>query len=98
MSAVIVVTRVGGAGGARAAAAALACAGSEADRAGLLVDLDAGRRPRPSLISSAAARELEERLAAHLPDAGVAERGRICHLALRGAKGSCGAVRSPSVP
>jgi hypothetical protein len=78
------VTRVGAAAGARAAAAALACAGSEVARAGLLVDVDAGRRPRPSLVASAAARELEERLAAHLPGAGVASRGRICHLALPG--------------
>ena len=38
--------------------------------------------PRPSLIATAAARELEERLVAHLPEAGVASRGRICHLAL----------------
>ena len=78
----ILVTRVGAAGGARAAAAALACAGSEPDRAGLLVDLDAARGPRPSLVASAAARVLEERLAAHLPQADVASRGRICHLAL----------------
>ena len=68
--------------GSRAAAAALACAGAEPDRAGLLVDLDDGRAPRPTLVASAAARELEERLAAHLPEAGVASRGQICHLAL----------------
>lgn len=76
------VSRVGAAAGARAAAAALACTGSEADRAGLLVDLETRRAPRPTLVASAAARELEERLAAHLPDAGVASRGWICHLAL----------------
>ncbi len=87
MSATVIVTRVGAASGARAAAAALACAGLEADRAGLLVDVDAGRRPRPSLVASAAARELEERLAAHLPDAELASRGRICHLALPGDAG-----------
>ena len=82
MSAVVLVVRVGAAGGARAAAAALACAGAEPDRAGLLVDLDPGRPPRPSLIATGAARELEERLAAHLPEAAVASRGKICHLTL----------------
>ncbi|HEU5142345.1 MAG TPA: hypothetical protein VFU04_04225, partial [Solirubrobacterales bacterium] len=78
----VLVTRVGDAGGSRAAAAALACAGSEPDRAGLMVDLDAQRRPRPSLVATVAARQLEERLAAHLPDAAVASRGCTCHLAL----------------
>ncbi len=82
MSVVVLVVRVGEAAGARAAAAALACAGSGPDRAGLLVDLDRGRRPRPSLVASGAARKLEERLAAHLPEAAVASRGRICHLVL----------------
>ena len=82
MSAVVLVARVGAAGGARAAAAALACAGAEPDRAGLLVDLDPGRPPRPSLVATGAARDLEERLVAHLPEAGVASRGRICHLTL----------------
>jgi hypothetical protein len=79
---VVLVTQVGAATGARAAAAALACAGSDADRAGLLIDLAGGRAPRPSLVATAAARELEERLAAHLPEAGVASRGRVCHLKL----------------
>ncbi|HWM63983.1 MAG TPA: hypothetical protein VNP96_08360 [Solirubrobacterales bacterium] len=78
----ILVTSVGAVSGSRAAAAALACAGSEPDRAGLLIDLGENRAPRPSLIATAAARELEERLAAHLPEAGVASRGRICCLAL----------------
>ena len=82
MNVVVLVARVGAAAGARAAAAALACAGSEPDRAGLLVDLDRGRRPRPSLIATGAACELEERIAAHLPAAAVASRGRICHLVL----------------
>lgn len=81
--AVVLVTSVGAASGARAAAAALACAGSEPDRAALLIDLGGGpRAPRPSLVASTAARELEERLAAHLPDAGVASRGQICQLTL----------------
>jgi hypothetical protein len=81
---VVVATRVGGATGSRAAAAALACAGTERDRPGLLIDVGGGRRPRPSLIAAAAARELEERLAAHLPQAHVAARGVTCHLALPG--------------
>jgi hypothetical protein len=75
---IALVTHVGRAAGARAAAAALACAAAEAERAALLVDLDGERTPRPSLVATAAARELEERLAAHLPGAAVAARGRIC--------------------
>lgn len=84
MSSVVLVTRVGAASGSRAAAAALACAGSDPDRAGLLIDLGEGRHPRPSLLATAAARELEERLAAHMPEAGVASRGAICTLKLPG--------------
>ncbi len=82
MSPAILVTQVGAAAGAKAAAAALACGGSEADRAGLLIDLAAGRGPRPLLLTTPAARALEERLAAHLPEAGVASRGEVCHLSL----------------
>jgi hypothetical protein len=81
-AAVTLVSRAGRAEGSRAAAAALACAGSGPDRAALLVELTAGRAPRPALIATAAARALEERLAAHLPEAGVASRGQICHLTL----------------
>jgi hypothetical protein len=77
---VVLVTRVGAAGGSRAAAAALACAASEPDRASRLADRDGGRAPRPTPIATAGARELEQRLAAHLPDAGVAARGAICCL------------------
>jgi hypothetical protein len=79
--ATILVTAVGGAEGARTAAAALACADAEPDRASLLVDLG-GRPPRPTLLASTAARELEERLAVHLPQARVASRGQVCHLVL----------------
>jgi hypothetical protein len=79
---VVLVTRVGAAGGSRAAAAELACVGSEPDRASLLVDLDSGRAVRPALIATAAARKLEERLAVHLPQAAVASRGQICRLTL----------------
>jgi Transglycosylase SLT domain/D-alanyl-D-alanine carboxypeptidase/Putative Flp pilus-assembly TadE/G-like len=78
----VVVTRVGGAEGSRAAAAALACAAAEPDRACLLVDLHEGRSPRPTIVASTAARQMEERLAVHLPEAGVASRGQICHLTL----------------
>jgi hypothetical protein len=78
---VVLVTRVGDAEGSLAAAAALACAGSDPDRAGLLIDLG-GRRPRPALLASTAARKLEERLAAHLPEAPLASRGQVCHLSL----------------
>lgn len=82
VSPVVLVTRVGDAAGSRAAAAALACAASEPDRAALLIDLDGGRAPRPSLIATAGARELEERLAAHMPDAALASKGSICCLKL----------------
>jgi hypothetical protein len=79
---VVFVTRVGAATGSRAAAAALACAASEPDRAALFIDLDDGRTPRSTLVATVGARELEERLVAHLPVAAAASRGRICHLRL----------------
>lgn len=79
---VVLVTYVGGAVGSRAAAAALACAASEPERAALLIDLDGGRPPRSSLIATVGARELEKRVAAHMPEAAVASRGQICHLNL----------------
>jgi hypothetical protein len=78
---VVLATWVGEATGSKAAAAALACAGSEPDRPGLLIDLG-GRPPRPTLVASAGARELEERLAVHMPEARAASRGQTCHLAL----------------
>jgi hypothetical protein len=77
----VLVTDVGAAEGARAAAAALACAGAEVDRATLLIDFD-GRPPRPTLLTSAAAGKLEERLAAHLPSLRVAARGSLCQVAV----------------
>jgi len=77
----VLVTAVGRAEGSRAAAAALACAGADTDLATLLVDVG-GRAPRPTLLASAAARQLEERLTAHLPQATVAARGQVCHLAV----------------
>ncbi|HET8815352.1 MAG TPA: hypothetical protein VFM51_10410 [Solirubrobacterales bacterium] len=78
---VILVTAVGEAEGSRGAAAALACAGAELDLATLLVDVG-GRPPRPTLLASAAAQALEERLAAHLPQHRAAARGQVCHLAV----------------
>jgi hypothetical protein len=80
-AATVLVAAVGEAEGARGAAAALACAGADADLATLLVDAG-GRAPRPTLLASAAAHRLEERLAAHLPQARVAARGQVCHLAV----------------
>jgi hypothetical protein len=76
----VLVAAVGEAEGARGAAAALACAGADIDLATLLVEVG-GKAPRPSLLASAAAQKLEERLTAHLPDARVAARGQVCHLA-----------------
>ncbi len=81
-SPVVIVTQVGNATGSRAAAAALACAASEPDQAALLICLDKGGALRPSLIATAAARALEERLATHLPEASVASRGQFCQLTL----------------
>ncbi|MGN6815778.1 MAG: hypothetical protein ACTHK3_06805 [Solirubrobacterales bacterium] len=78
---VVVVAAVGEAEGSRGAAAALSCAGADIDTAALLVDVD-GRIPRPTLLASAAAQKLEERLAAHLPHLRVAARGQVCHLAV----------------
>lgn len=78
---VVLVTAVGNASGAKAAAAALACAGSDPDRPGLLIDVG-GSPPRPALVVSAGARELEKRLSAHLPEMRAASRGQTCHLAL----------------
>ncbi|HEU4737483.1 MAG TPA: hypothetical protein VFS54_00210 [Solirubrobacterales bacterium] len=96
---VVLVTAVGEAGGARGAAAALVCAGAEVDLATLLIDVG-GRAPRPTLIASAAAQKLEERLRVHLPEARVAARGQVCHLAvaaddqgLDAAAAAVGAVR-----
>lgn len=77
----VVVAAVGEAEGSRGAAAALACAAADADLATLLIDVG-GRAPRPALLASAAAQQLEERLAAHLPEARVAARGQVCHLAV----------------
>jgi hypothetical protein len=79
---VVLTAAVGEAEGSRGAAAALACAGAEADVATLFVDVG-GRSPRPTLIASAAAQKLEERLRAHLPEARVAARGQVCHLAVQ---------------
>jgi hypothetical protein len=77
----VLVTAVGEAEGSRGAAAALACAGADADLATLLVDVG-GKAPRPTLLASAAAQRLEERLVAHLPQARAAARGQVCHLAV----------------
>lgn len=79
-AATVVVTSVGAAEGSGAAAAALACAGADGELAPLLVDVG-GRPPRPTLVASAAARALEERLTAHLPTTRVAARGQLCQLA-----------------
>lgn len=77
----VLVTAAGGAEGSRGAAAALACAGAGVDFVTLLVDVG-GRAPRPTLLASAAAQRLEERLAAHLPQIRVAARGQVCHAAV----------------
>jgi hypothetical protein len=78
---VVVVSAVGEADGSCGAAAALAGARADVDMATLLIDAG-GRTPRPTLIASAAAQQLEERLAAHLPEQRAAARGQVCHLAV----------------
>jgi len=88
----VLVTRTGAAQGSRAAAAALACAASEPDRAPLLIDLGEGRAARSTLVATAGARALEERLAAHLPEAAVASRGCFCQLTLAADPQAFGAV------
>jgi hypothetical protein len=90
---VVLITAVGGASGSKAAAAALACTGSEPDRPGLLIDVG-GRAPRPTLVASAAARQLEERLAVHLPQLRAASRGQTCHLAVGDDPGAFESIRS----
>jgi hypothetical protein len=77
----VFVTAVGAAEGSRGAAAALACEGADLDRPALLVDVG-GRAPRPTLLATAAAQALEERLADHLPSIRIAARGQVCHLAV----------------
>ncbi len=78
---VVLVASVGGAEGSRGAAAALSCAGSRVETAALLVDVG-GRVARPTLIASASAHRLEERLAARLPTLRPAARGEVCHLSV----------------
>jgi len=90
---IVLVTSVGAAAGSKAAAAALACAGSEPDRPGLLVDVG-GSAPRPTLVASVGARELEERLARHLPQARAASRGQTCHLAVGADPAGLGELRA----
>lgn len=77
----VFVSAVGEAEGARGAAAAFACAGADMDTASLLIDIG-GRVPRPTLIATAAAQQLEGRLKAYRPEARVAARGQVCHLAV----------------
>jgi hypothetical protein len=88
---VVVVTSVGEAEGSRGAAAALSCAGSGVGTAALLVDVG-GRAPRPTLIASASAHDLEERLAARLPNLRPAARGEVCHLSVGADEGGLAAA------
>jgi len=91
-SPVVLVTRAGGAEGSRPAAAALACAASEPDRAALLIDLREGKAARSTLVATAGARVLEDRLAAHLPDAAIASRGCFCQLTVPPERKALGTV------
>jgi hypothetical protein len=91
---VLAVSFVGEAEGSLEIAAALTCAGSASERAGLLVEVGDGRRPRQGLVASAAARGLEERLGSHLPGLGVASRGVICRLAVPSGGEGLDAIRA----
>jgi hypothetical protein len=90
---VVLVAGVGGAEGSRGAAAALSCAGSGIDTAALLLDVG-GRVARPTLIASAAAHRLEERLAARLPTLRPAARGEVCHLSVSADEDGLAAART----
>jgi hypothetical protein len=58
-----------------------------------LIDVG-GRAPRPTLVSSAGARQLEERLTAHLPQLRAAARGQTCHLAVGDDSGAFESIRA----
>lgn len=95
-SPVVLACAAGDAQGSRGAAAALACAGAEAEPAPLLIDVG-GRPPRQTLIASAPAQRLEERLAAHLPQARLAARGQICQLTIPAEEGLAVAAAAATV-
>ena len=83
---VILTTAIGASGGAAALAAAVgvASAGGAEGRCALLIDVEPPPRPpRPTVLASASARELEERhreLGGHFGAA--AARGNLCYLPL----------------
>jgi hypothetical protein len=77
----ILVTSVDEAPGSRAAAAALACHAASHDEVALLIDFGANRPP-PTLLSTAAAAELERRVQSVRRGVAVAARGTVCHLSL----------------
>lgn len=77
----ILVSAVGEAYGARAAAAALACELAGKGGGALFIDLG-GPQPRPTLLASRPACELEEKISARLRDVRVAARGSFCQLVL----------------
>jgi hypothetical protein len=93
---IVVVTAVGGAEGSRGAAAALSCAGSGVESAALLIDVG-GRVSRPTLIASASAHRLEERLAARLPKLRPAARGEVCHLSVAADESGLGAAGTAAI-
>jgi hypothetical protein len=90
---VVLATSVGEAVGEKAAAAALACAGSDPERPGLLIDVG-GSSPRPTLLASTGARDLEARLAAYLPHLRAASRGQTCHVAIDDDTGALESLRA----
>ncbi len=48
----------------------------------VLLEVGSGRRRPPTLLASAAAKRLEERIHSLDPEAGVAARGRLCTVAI----------------
>ncbi len=83
---VILTTAIGASGGAAALAAAVgvASAGGAEGRCALLIDVEPPPRPpRPTVLASASARELEERIRALGGHFGAAAaRGNLCYLPL----------------
>jgi hypothetical protein len=80
----VIVAPVGDATGSEALAAGLAAVAASIGGEGLLASLASARRPRPTIVASAAARDLEERLAGSVPGTDPVARGNVCQLAVPG--------------
>jgi hypothetical protein len=79
----LLVSAVGEAQGSAAAAAGLAVAAAGDEGSALMIEMGAARPRRPTLLATAAACELEERLRGSVPGLEIGARGRICHALVR---------------